>query len=79
MKNNLSKLLVALSILLTTTLAQSEPLTIAIAANLKYVFDDIALAFKKETGIEIQSVLNSSGKIANTKLLNIFGMLLAGC
>ena len=50
--------------LLTSTLVHAEPLTVAIAANLKYVFDDLAAAFKKETGIETQSVLNSSGKIA---------------
>lgn len=50
--------------LLTVLPVQAEPLTVAIAANLKYVFDDLAAAFKKETGIETQSVLNSSGKIA---------------
>lgn len=50
--------------LLTSTLVHAEPLTVAIAANLKYVFDDLAVAFKKETGIETQSVLNSSGRIA---------------
>lgn len=44
--------------------ALAEPLTVAIAANLKYVFDDLSAEFKKETGIETQSVLNSSGKIA---------------
>lgn len=42
----------------------AEPFTVAIAANLKYVFDDLATEFKKETGIEVQSVLNASGKIA---------------
>jgi molybdate transport system substrate-binding protein len=41
-----------------------EPLTVAIAANLRYVFDDLAAEFKKETGIEAQSVPNASGKIA---------------
>ncbi len=50
--------------LLTSTLVHAEPLTVAIAANLKYVFDDLAVAFKKETGIETQSILNSSGRIA---------------
>ena len=53
-----------LTIFLISTLANAEPLTIAIAANLKYVFDDLAAEFKKETGIETQSVLNASGKIA---------------
>lgn len=42
----------------------TEPFTVAIAANLKYVFDDLAAEFKQETGIEAQSVLNASGKIA---------------
>ncbi|MDF0378718.1 molybdate ABC transporter substrate-binding protein [Methylophilus sp. YYY-1] len=42
----------------------AEPFTVAIAANLKYVFDDLAAEFKQETGIEAQSVLNASGKIA---------------
>lgn len=44
--------------------ALSAPLTVAIAANLKYVFDDLAAEFKKETGIEVQSALGSSGKMA---------------
>ncbi len=64
MKNNVLKTLAVLGLLLSTTLAQAAPLTVAIAANLKYVFDDLAAEFKKETGIETQSVLNSSGKIA---------------
>jgi molybdate transport system substrate-binding protein len=58
------KLLAGASLLLATTLAQAAPLTVAIAANLKYVFDDLAAEFKKETGIEAQSVLGASGKIA---------------
>ena len=64
MKTNRQKTLVALALLSTTVLAHAEPLTVAIAANLKYVFDDLATEFKKETGIETQSVLNASGKIA---------------
>lgn len=60
---NLIKALLLISIL-SSSPAMAEPLTIAIAANLKYVFDDLAVAFKKETGIETQSVLNASGKIA---------------
>jgi molybdate transport system substrate-binding protein len=58
------KIIVALSLFCVSLLAQAEPLTVAIAANLKYVFDDLATEFKKETGIETQSVLNASGKIA---------------
>lgn len=64
MKKQTIGFLGAIGLLLATTLAQAEPLTVAIAANLKYVFDDLAVEFKKETGIETQSVLNASGKIA---------------
>jgi len=64
MHTRMTKIITLISLLLVTTLARAEPLTIAIAANLKYVFDDIAAEFKKETGIETQSVLNASGKIA---------------
>jgi molybdate transport system substrate-binding protein len=64
MKKQMMNFLGGLSLLLAAALAQAEPLTVAIAANLKYVFDDLAAEFKKETGIETQSVLNSSGKIA---------------
>lgn len=64
MKNYAFKLLAATCLLLLTNLAQGAPLTVAIAANLKYVFDDLAAEFKKETGIEAQGVPNASGKIA---------------
>lgn len=50
--------------LVSTTVNAAQPFTVAIAANLKYVFDDLAAEFKKETGIEVQSILNASGKIA---------------
>lgn len=45
-------------------ISHAAPLTVAVAANLKYVFDDLADAFKQETGVEIQSVFNASGKLA---------------
>lgn len=62
--STLRNIATALMLLLTTQSASAAPLTVAIAANLKYVFDDLAAEFKKETGIETQSVLNASGKIA---------------
>lgn len=58
------KYLLFASTLVSTPVNAAEPFTVAIAANLKYVFDDIATEFKKETGIEVQSILNASGKIA---------------
>ncbi len=44
--------------------AQQAPLTVAVAANVKYAFDELAQAFRKETGIEARSVIGSSGKLA---------------
>lgn len=44
--------------------AQQAPLTVAVAANVKYAFDELAQAFKKETGIEAKGVIASSGKLA---------------
>ena len=60
----LLKLLFAMLVLSRGALAQAEPLTVAVAANVKYTFDDLAVEFKKETGIEVQGVFGSSGKIA---------------
>ena len=51
-------------LMLQAVSALAQPLTVAIAANLKYVFDDLAAEFKKETGIEAQSALGSSGKMS---------------
>lgn len=42
----------------------AEPLTVAVAANVKYAFDELATAFKKESGIAVQGVFGSTGKIA---------------
>lgn len=41
----------------------ADSLTVAVAANVKFVFDDLASSFTKETGIEIKPVYSSSGKI----------------
>lgn len=43
--------------------AQAEPLTAAVAANVKYAFDDLAAEFRKETGVEVQGVFGASGRI----------------
>jgi molybdate transport system substrate-binding protein len=42
--------------------ASAESLTVAVAANVQYAFDDLRAAFKKETGNDAQPVYNSSGK-----------------
>lgn len=66
MKKNILKPLTLLGVallLLCGTLAQAAPLTVAVAANVKYAFDELAIGFKQETGIEVQGVFGSSGKI----------------
>lgn len=45
-------------------LAAADTLTVAVAANVQYAFDDIQDAFKKATGHELKPVYNSSGKFA---------------
>jgi molybdate transport system substrate-binding protein len=41
----------------------AEALTVAVATNVKYAFDDLALAFTQESGIQIKPVFSSSGKL----------------
>ena len=41
----------------------AESLTVAVAANVKFVFDELREEFKKSTGIEAVGVFASSGKI----------------
>ena len=41
----------------------AEPLTVAVAANVKFVFDELRAEFKKSSGIEANGVFSSSGKI----------------
>jgi len=50
-------------LLLCSSLVNAAPLTVAVAPNVKYAFDELALEFKKETGIEVQAVFASSGKV----------------
>jgi molybdate transport system substrate-binding protein len=61
------KLLNALfvSLLLTNSahVLAAEPLTVAVAANVKFVFDELREEFHKSTGIEANGVFASSGKI----------------
>lgn len=41
---------------------QAETISVAVAANVQFVFDDLKAAFKQETGHELQASFNSSGK-----------------
>lgn len=42
--------------------AFADTLTVAVAANVQYAFDDLIAEFKKETGHNIKPAYNSSGK-----------------
>lgn len=44
--------------------AAPQPVTVAVAANVKYAFDELAGVFRRQTGIEVVGVFGSSGKIA---------------
>lgn len=41
----------------------AEPLTVAVAANVKFVFDELKTEFKNVAGIDVNGVFASSGKI----------------
>lgn len=57
------KKIALVAVLFVHGMAHAETLTVAVAANVKFAFDDLAAAFKKETDIDIQPVYGSSGKI----------------
>lgn len=60
----LLKVLFSTLLLLSSLWSRAEDsLTVAVAANVRYAFDDLALAFFNESGIQIKPVYNSSGKI----------------
>lgn len=50
-------------LLCTLSAANAEPLTVAVAANVKFVFDELKAEFKKTSGVEVNGVFASSGKI----------------
>ncbi len=56
-------------LLLSVSSASAQTLSVAVAANMQYVFDNIKDEFKKETGHEVQAVFNSSGKFV-TQIMN---------
>jgi molybdate transport system substrate-binding protein len=47
----------------SVNVTQAEPLTVAVAANVKFVFDELEAEFKKSSGIDANGVFASSGKI----------------
>jgi molybdate transport system substrate-binding protein len=62
----LVKIVLVVFLLLMQQLAiGAESLTVAVAANVKFAFDDLAAVFTQDTGIEVKPVFNSSGKIVS--------------
>ncbi len=58
------KILLAIATLSATiNVAAAETLTVAVAANVKFVFDELKTAFKQSSGVEVMGVFASSGKI----------------
>lgn len=55
-------LLAALLLLLSPS-AFAGTLTVAVAANVQYAFDDLQAEFRKETGHQLKPVYSSSGKL----------------
>ncbi|WP_432721240.1 molybdate ABC transporter substrate-binding protein [Jeongeupia wiesaeckerbachi] len=45
-----------------TAPAWAAPINVAVAANLQYTFDDLAKAYKAETGLEVNPSYGASGK-----------------
>ncbi|GAB4052994.1 molybdate ABC transporter substrate-binding protein [Spirosoma litoris] len=60
---DMKKLLILLLLLPATLLAQTLPLRVAVAANAQFVMVQLKTAFQKKTGIEVESIVNSSGKL----------------
>lgn len=59
----LRMMLAALLLSLSGQMVAAETLTVAVAANVKFAFDELQAEFKKSSGIEINPVVASSGKI----------------
>lgn len=56
----------AFVVLLTAipSLVLADTLTVAVAANVQYTFDELHAEFKRETGHDLKPVFNSSGRFA---------------
>lgn len=56
--------------------SRADTLSVAVAANVQFAFDDLKVEFKKQTGHDLKGVFNSSGKfvsqIANGAPFDVF-------
>ncbi len=51
-----------LLVIFSSVCAFAQDLTVAVAANVQYTFEELKSEFQKETGINIKSIIGSSGK-----------------
>ena len=51
-----------LLVLFSSVSAFAEDLTVAVAANVQYTFEELKAEFQKETGINVKQIIGSSGK-----------------
>lgn len=45
--------------------AQADQLSVAVAANMQFVFDDLKTQFQRDSGHTLQGIVNSSGKLVS--------------
>ena len=57
-----SILLSFLVVIFSSVCAFAEELTVAVAANVQYTFEELKAEFQKETGIAVKQIIGSSGK-----------------
>ncbi|MBL8013783.1 MAG: molybdate ABC transporter substrate-binding protein [Candidatus Omnitrophica bacterium] len=58
----LKSLVLSALLICSVTISASAEVTVAVAANLQYTFDELKSEFQKETGVELKGVIGSSGK-----------------
>ena len=57
-----SILLSFLLVIFSSDYAFAEDITVAVAANVQYTFEELKAEFQKETGINVKQIIGSSGK-----------------
>lgn len=68
-----------LLLLLAPPAPAADKFTVAVASNVKFAFDDISAAFTQDTGIAVEAVFSSSGKIvAQVKAGAPYAVFLSG-
>lgn len=65
-KENMKKTLLALLIaFLVPWNAMAQTITVAGAANVQFMLDELKASFSRETGIEVKTIIGSSGKLSS--------------